>query len=56
MRPIEELFGRALGLERPWQLERTEFDEKTRQLDLYVDFEGGGTFACPECGREGCKA
>lgn len=56
MRPIEELFGRALGLERPWQLERTEFDEKARQLDLYVDFERGGTFACPECGREGCKA
>lgn len=56
MRQITELFERALGLERPWQLERTEFDASARQLDLYVDFERGGTFVCPECGRTDCKA
>ena len=56
MRQIGELFEQALGLERPWRLERTAFDASARQLDLWVDFERGGTFACPECGREGCKA
>ena len=43
----EELFERALGLGRPWRLDRTRFTEKERRLDLYVDFERGGTF-CPE--------
>lgn len=52
----EELFQRALGLERPWRLERTSFEERERRLELYVDFERGGTFTCPECGRGDCKA
>lgn len=56
MRQIGELFEQALGLERPWRLERTEFDASARQLDLWVDFERGGTFECPECGQAGCKA
>lgn len=53
---IEELFERAVGLERPWKLARTSFGEEERRLDLYIDFERGGTFDCPECGRGGCKA
>jgi len=56
VRQISELFERALGLERPWRLERTEFDASDRQLDLYIDFERGGMFSCPECGQAGCKA
>jgi len=56
VRAIEALFERALGLERPWRLERTSFEAGERRLDLYVDFERGGTFSCPECGRVGCKA
>ena len=50
------LFERALGLDRPWRVERTEFDAAERRLDLYVDFEAGGTFACASCGGGGCKA
>lgn len=52
----EELFQRALGLSTPWRLERTRFQEAERRLDLYIDFERGGTFSCPECGGGGCKA
>jgi len=52
----EELFQRALGLSMPWRLERTRFQEAERRLDLYIDFERGGTFSCPECGGGGCKA
>lgn len=51
-----ELFGQALGLEWPWRVERTEFDAGERRLDLYLEFERGGTFTCPECGAGGCKA
>ena len=50
------LFERALGLEWPWRVERTEFDAAERRLDLHLDFEAGGTFDCPSCGRGGCKA
>ncbi len=29
---------------------------RKRRLDLYLDFEVGGAFSCPECGRQDCKA
>ena len=51
-----ELFQAALGLVWPWRVERSEFSVEEKRLDLYLDFERGGTFSCPECGREGCKA
>jgi transposase len=55
MRDVD-LFQQALGLEWPWRVERSEFDAAQRRLDLYIDFEAGGTFTCPSCGRTGCKA
>lgn len=55
MREVE-LFQAALGLVWPWRVESAAFDEKERRLDLALNYERGGTFACPECGREGCKA
>jgi len=55
MRDID-LFQMALGLSKPWYVKRSEFDPAARRLDLYLDFESGGTFACPECASSGCKA
>lgn len=55
MRDIE-LFQMALGLAKPWYVERSEFDPVARRLDLYLDFETGGAFSCPECQEGGCKA
>jgi transposase len=43
-------------LVRPWRVESVAFDEKARRLDLALNYERGGTFPCPECGRDGCKA
>lgn len=51
-----ELFERALGVERPWLVESVTFSETDRRLDVALNYERGGTFPCPECGREGCKA
>lgn len=51
-----DLFQQALGLSWPWYVERSEFKAAERRLDIYIDFERGGTFTCPECGRGGCKA
>jgi len=50
-----DLFQMALGLLPPWLVERSEFDPKKKQLDVYVDFSRGGEFACPKCGRPCCK-
>jgi transposase len=46
----EELFGKALGLERPWQVMRIDFDQVDQQLNLFLDFPRGSTFPCPTCG------
>ncbi len=50
-----DLFQRALGLVEPWTVVDVEFDAEQRRLDLRIDFSKGSRFACPECGREGCK-
>lgn len=55
MRDVD-LFQLALGLAHPWRVERSDFDPERKRLDLFIDFEAGGTFPCPECGRAGCKA
>lgn len=51
-----DLFQLALGLESPWFVERSTFDPEAKRLDLYIDFEKGGRFRCPECGRSECPA
>lgn len=50
------LFQLALGLESPWQVVGYDFSPAERKLTLRIDFESGGTFACPVCDRDGCKA
>lgn len=49
------LFEKALRLEQPWYVEKTEFDDEARRLDVHLNFGAGGTFACGSCGKN-CKA
>lgn len=51
-----DLLQQALGIQRPWRVERAEFDAAAQRLDLHLDFESGGRFECPECGAAGCRA
>ncbi len=51
-----DLFEQALGLKTPWRVERSIFSPSEKRLAIHIDFEPGGTFACPEGGRSGCKA
>jgi hypothetical protein len=51
----KDLFALALGLAKPWDVARNELDTVERQLEIGIDFDRGGTFASPECGRAGCK-
>lgn len=47
------LFASALGLVPPWELIDISFSQEQRQLDIWVDFASGATFACPACGHAG---
>ena len=45
------LFGMALGLGSGWKVVNSEMDVAGRQLKLWLDFEAGPQFACPNCGE-----
>jgi len=45
----KQLFGLALGLMPPWFIEKIEFDPERKRLDLFLEFERGAKFPCPEC-------
>lgn len=55
MRDVQ-LFQMALSLSHPWRVTHSTFDAEGSRLDLYIDFEAGATFSCPECGAAECKA
>ena len=50
-----DLFQKALGLDRPWEVVEVSFDAEQRRLDLRIDFPKGSVFCCPGCGRSGLK-
>ena len=54
--PIETLFKQALGLQKPWTVERITFSEADKRLDIYLDFAPGSKFVCPKCGRKDVPA
>jgi transposase len=48
-----EMFQAALGLGSEWQVVKRQFNADEKRLDIYIDFERGTRFECPEC-RERC--
>ena len=44
------LFSKALGLGDAWKVIKSEMNVEQRQLRLWLDFERGLQFACPQCG------
>jgi transposase len=48
---MSELFRIALGLDKPWVVGKIEFSLEQHQLDLWLDFPAGSSFACPQCGK-----
>lgn len=45
------LFDKALRLTQPWYVEKIEFDNEARRLDVHLNFRAGGTFTCGICGE-----
>ena len=50
---MHELFRVALGLDKPWQVDRVEFDAEQGHLELWLNFPRGSRFACPQCEKPG---
>ncbi len=46
----ESLFGIALGITSPWEVEGIEFSKEAKRLDIKIGFKRGATFPCPVCG------
>jgi transposase len=46
----ELLFGIALGINPPWEVEGIEFSKEAKRLDIKIGFQRGATFDCPVCG------
>lgn len=38
------LFERALGIEEPWYIDKINFDEEDKRLDIHIDFKKGAKF------------
>jgi len=46
----ESLFGIALGITPPWEVEEIEFSKENKRLDIKIGFQRGASFPCPVCG------
>jgi len=46
----KDLFARALLVEKPWFIERIEFDQEGGKLEIWIDFERGSTFSYEDKG------
>ena len=49
--PLEDVFGRILGMKEPWYVEDVAFDTRKLEVDIYVGFRTGSQLPCPECGE-----
>lgn len=52
MDALNELFAKALHIEKPWEIVKVTFHESEKRLDIHVDFPRGSIFVCPQCGCE----
>jgi transposase len=52
---IADMFKVALALEEPWKLTHIEYDDQDEAWHLFINFERGTLFPCPNCGTA-CKA
>ncbi|MDR2531914.1 MAG: hypothetical protein LBC82_03630 [Oscillospiraceae bacterium] len=50
-----QLFEFALGIEKPVFIEKIEFDKQDGELHIHMNFERGGKFTCPACGKVECS-
>ncbi len=50
---MRDIFGKALGIDKPWFIADVNFDVKTKRLDIKIDFPKGTTFPFEQAGIMG---
>ena len=45
----KQLFQATLGLKAPWFVSEVKLDRAEKKLDIFIDFERGARFPCPDC-------
>lgn len=51
-----DLFQLALNIQDPWIIDCIDFNSDEKRLDIWINFQKGSEFPCPECEQPGCKA
>ena len=46
----ESMFSQSIGVEEPWRIEKTEFNEERREVHVTVTARKTAKYPCPECG------
>ena len=44
----EEMFSQSIGLKEPWKVDKAEFDEKRKEVHIYVSCRKTGNISVPE--------
>lgn len=47
----ETMFAQSIGIKDPWEIERAEFNEETREVHIYVKARKTAKYPCPKCGE-----
>lgn len=50
---MQEIFNKALGIEKPWFVTEVKFDAEAKRLDIQIDFMRGSTFSFEQEGVKG---
>ena len=45
-----EMFAQSIGVKEPWKIERAYFDEKVKEVHVYVSARKTAKYSCPVCG------
>jgi len=50
---MDDFFGAALDLPRPWKVQRVDLLEEQRHFEVHATRSGRARLACPTCGESG---
>lgn len=45
------MFEQSIGLKDPWKVEKAEFSEDNKAVNIYVNARKTAEYPCPECGK-----
>ena len=49
-----KVLSKILEIKKPWYIRETDVHKGTKSVNVYIDYEAGTLFKCPDCGQD-CK-